>query len=363
MGWRGLLVDNDPNLDLSERSSFSLFADATQVNWSQLLSVFPDTIDYLSLDVNGSTLDVLKSLPLDRVAFRLITCEHDSYRLGPVPRDEIRDILVRNGYICARSDVTHDGFQFEDWWMNISERIRRTVANPSPINKYFDKVFCINLDRRTDRWEQVREQFIANDLFLERFRGIDMPDGNAGCTASHRELIRKIAESDYNRVLVLEDDFQVITSTVLKNAGFIPETDVWKIYHSIPGDDLNSRFAYLARFLPDKWDVIYLGAGYAEPPISRLNENIIRCAGMKTTSSYGITREFAKRWTMTVDAMAPVCAHPGAIDDLFSSMSRDNLFYVFQPRLMFQGAFTSDLTKRKDCYLMSMTDPVHEMMV
>ena len=30
---------------------------------------------------------------------------------------------------------------------------------PNKINDYFDKIICINLDKRTDRWTESLEQF------------------------------------------------------------------------------------------------------------------------------------------------------------------------------------------------------------
>ena len=40
---------------------------------------FPNTIDYLSLDVDTASLSVLKILPFDEYRFKAITIEHDAY--------------------------------------------------------------------------------------------------------------------------------------------------------------------------------------------------------------------------------------------------------------------------------------------
>ena len=54
----------------------------------------PQTIDYWSLDTEGSELTILKSFPFDEYSFRVITVEHNHF---PV-REEIREFLEYNGY-------------------------------------------------------------------------------------------------------------------------------------------------------------------------------------------------------------------------------------------------------------------------
>ena len=36
------------------------------------------------------------------------------------------------------------------------------------INNYFDKIICINLDKRKDRLEESWKQWSANNLIVER---------------------------------------------------------------------------------------------------------------------------------------------------------------------------------------------------
>ena len=37
------------------------------------------------------------------------------------------------------------------------------------MSDFFDKIYCINLDRRPDRWERVSKQFNELSLDVERF--------------------------------------------------------------------------------------------------------------------------------------------------------------------------------------------------
>lgn len=248
------------------------------------------------------------------------------------------------------------------------------------LEQHFDACFCINLDRRTDRWEECREEvarhFGTAEDWVHRWSAHAHPtNGHQGCTRSHRELLRHIVKQGFKRVLVLEDDFAVVTLDRMKEKGFVPTQDAWKIQCMANNGlgTLNQRFGAMSYFIPDYYDVLYLGAGYGENPFRRLNKHVIRCGLMQTTSSYGISGHFAKIWSDKVDAGVgctdrmseeeKLARHPGPIDNVFGSMSHDHAFYVLQPRLLYQRTSYSNITDREENYLFSMTDPRHELLV
>lgn len=69
----------------------------------------PDEIDYLSLDTEGSELDILQAYDFTRRRIKLITVEHN---FTP-RRDEIAQLLERNGYERRLGWRT----QWDDWFM------------------------------------------------------------------------------------------------------------------------------------------------------------------------------------------------------------------------------------------------------
>lgn len=237
------------------------------------------------------------------------------------------------------------------------------------LTDFFDRAYVINLRRRSDRMQQFCEEvdshFGVPSGFIRRWDAFDNPKhGHSGCTRSHRELLRYICSSGLERVLVFEDDCAAVTKDVLHAAGFRPEgNSVWNTHCRILNGNgtLNERF--MGQWVPADWDVLYLGGGYGEPPLERINPWVIRCGFMQTTSSYGITREFAQRWTEEVNKGGGLDHHPGPIDNVFGSMAHSNRYYVLQPRLTYQRESVSDITGQKNSYLMSMTDPAHENMV
>jgi hypothetical protein len=104
--------------------------DALTINYSEIFeeNEFPSNIDYLSLDVDTLSLDVLRVLPFDKYSFKCITIEHDAYLYGDAYRKPQREILKGLGYdlICSNVLVPNPGHQgykgepcpFEDWWVN-----------------------------------------------------------------------------------------------------------------------------------------------------------------------------------------------------------------------------------------------------
>jgi FkbM family methyltransferase len=65
----------------------------------------PRTIDYLSIDTEGSEYEILKNFPFDQWEVRLITVEHN---FTPM-RQSIRELLTAKGYVCQEA-------QWDDWY-------------------------------------------------------------------------------------------------------------------------------------------------------------------------------------------------------------------------------------------------------
>ena len=73
-----------------------------------------------------------------------------------------------------------------------------------------DKIFFINLDHRTDRLSEIREELESRGLaeLSERFPAIRHETiGGVGCGRSHIEVLKLAKERGYSRILILEDDF------------------------------------------------------------------------------------------------------------------------------------------------------------
>jgi FkbM family methyltransferase len=69
----------------------------------------PKEIDYLSIDVEGAELDILKSFDFDEYNIKLITIEHNFAD----QRQEICDVLERFGYRRKFVQIS----MFDDWYV------------------------------------------------------------------------------------------------------------------------------------------------------------------------------------------------------------------------------------------------------
>ena len=74
-----------------------------------------------------------------------------------------------------------------------------------------DVIYFINLDRRTDRLQQIMGEFIKMEIPIEkiiRITAIDEKIGILGCTKSHCVAIDHFVKSGKQLCLILEDDFE-----------------------------------------------------------------------------------------------------------------------------------------------------------
>lgn len=81
------------------------------------------------------------------------------------------------------------------------------------MSKNIDKIIYINLNKRTDRREQIEEELNNFDLKFERFEAIETCGfGTLGCGLSHLQVLKIAKERDYSNILILEDDFTFLVS-------------------------------------------------------------------------------------------------------------------------------------------------------
>lgn len=77
---------------------------------------------------------------------------------------------------------------------------------------YFDEIYCINLDERTDRWEHAQKEFTKAGILdrVIRFSAIRDIDGRVGVIKSNVEIVKIAKQKKLKNVLVFEDDFEFI---------------------------------------------------------------------------------------------------------------------------------------------------------
>ena len=80
------------------------------------------------------------------------------------------------------------------------------------ITEFFDKTYCINLDRRTDRWENAVKEFESVGVLdrVVRVSAVDHKDGRIGLIKSFLKIFKDVKERNVENVLIFEDDIHFI---------------------------------------------------------------------------------------------------------------------------------------------------------
>ena len=75
----------------------------------------PSSIDYLSVDTEGSEFDILSKFDFSRYTVSVITCEHNF----SVNRERVHDLLAANGFVRSFEGLS----RWDDWYVNKSMRV------------------------------------------------------------------------------------------------------------------------------------------------------------------------------------------------------------------------------------------------
>ena len=183
------------------------------------------------------------------------------------------------------------------------------------VNEFFDKVVVINLDRRTDRMEQLVPQLKELGIEYERFSAVDGKELDispiiAG-TMSHVQVLKKYQDQ---KILVLEDD-----------ALFV--------------DDFNEKFEEVMQTIPADWDIFYLGALLPKNTgkVTPVNEHWTRQVFTTGSQAYCINRARVNYFIENLDG------YEWYIDIGLRVFAEKYNAYITQPNLVTQFSSYSDL--------------------
>ena len=211
----------------------------------------------------------------------------------------------------------------------------------STLNNFFSKIFCINIDRRTDRWQDnCLPQFEKFNLSVERISAVDGDEdiydlGNPRCNQlagaeSHTNAIQKCKDENLDNALILEDDV-------------------------IFADNLIEQFNSYIALLPSDWDIILFGGNHQYPKQS-INEHIDRIYRTYALHAYGVNK---KAYDKILDYMKECIELSSTIKPVDCSLAADwfmaNLqpklkAYCFNPHIAWQMDDFSDILKEKVNY-------------
>ena len=192
------------------------------------------------------------------------------------------------------------------------------------LDEVFPYKVCINLDRRPDRWDTMRETFARFGIrAVERLAAVDGRDIHLperlshlrpvdyACTLSHLLAVKQARRMNAPSVLIFEDDCL-----------FDP--------------DFVAKFPGHMRQVPADWDILFLGGYHFAPPVP-VSENIVRAVATLTAHAYAV------RQTIYADFIELNENPPAIIDRNNTILQQKFNCYCCEPNLVGQLAGYSDL--------------------
>ena len=196
------------------------------------------------------------------------------------------------------------------------------------LQKYFNKIYCINLEFRKDRWAEcvlefekweISEQVIKfpaiNGSYIQN--NYPVSNGELGLILTHEQILQDAIDKNYESILVIEDDVEFI-----------------------------NKFSNLKEYieaLPLDWEILWLGANHnihCGNQLKLINDKIIKCR--KAFATHCIA--FNNRIYPT--ALKLIKNKEKPVDVYYSELQQTHNCYAFHPSLAIQRPSYSDIQKQ-----------------
>jgi len=196
------------------------------------------------------------------------------------------------------------------------------------LNKYFDKIYCINLDRRKDRWDETVNELNKWGLLnqVERYSAIDGSDiigeypislGNVGLIETNIKIINDAKEKNYDNILILEDDVE-----------FTKNIDLFADYYNQ---------------LPKDYDMVWLGGNHnlhMGKLVNKINDKIIKLHSTYATHAVIINKSMFD----VIPKLISKKKKP--IDVYYCDLQKSFNCYGFYPNIATQRPSYSDIENK-----------------
>ena len=196
------------------------------------------------------------------------------------------------------------------------------------LNQFFDKIYCINLDSRLDKWTDCVEMFDKFGVVVERvsaFPPIEVSDcglknSELSLIKTHKKIIEDAKNENLNKILIFEDDVEFCDYLI-----------------EYTGDSLEERFKNSIPHLPDDWDVLYLGSGIDTGAKSIIEGEIYKLGFAHTTHAISINNKF---FDTIINNLEQTCE---PLDIAYCRLMNLYNMYSFYPNLISQRPSKSDI--------------------
>lgn len=172
--------------------------------------------------------------------------------------------------------------------------LNNRTFDTSPINEYFDRVYCLNLEKDKERYSQMEKIFdflhldvkrwvATTPLVLNQYSNyVNISPNYLATLNSHLSIIEDAVNDDLDRILIIEDDI-------------------------VPLKNLNTDFKKIQDYgdLPDDWDLLYLSYirtndsksewTYVGIEDDLVNNHLAQAKNFWSGMAYGISRNLMER--------------------------------------------------------------------
>lgn len=199
--------------------------------------------------------------------------------------------------------------------------------------------FCINLDKRVDRWENFLQSAIQagfDDVEIQRFSAIENQFGALGCAQSHLIILTSfLIHSDSDFLCIFEDDFSFTTRK-------------YDIINSIK--ELSDH---------TNWDALLLSGTFVTNYNNGPTINIKKLIEAQSACAYVVNKNYVhilaqkfiesvshlKQFQYTKDLHSWIVSR-AAIDVSWKSLMRSHNWYIRLPIIGHQSSGYSDIEKK-----------------
>jgi GR25 family glycosyltransferase involved in LPS biosynthesis len=213
---------------------------------------------------------------------------------------------------------------------------------------YFDKIYCINLDSRPDRWQEAKGEFEALSISsYERVSGVVASSGALGCAKAICNVAEKALSEGREAVLICEDD----------------------LYFPKGKEHTHSKLQAALAQLPADWDALYLGATLIDRfharPVEAYSSDLLKLNSAFATH----TIAYSRKGLQTL--MQEVSAIPGHVNGIITRYEAIDVYlakeylhknncFITNELLSFQRPSYSDICNNYQNYLRLMQDAFNQ---
>ena len=179
------------------------------------------------------------------------------------------------------------------------------------LDDFFEEIFCINLDIRTDRWNHCKQEFLKYNLLsaINRYSAcVDSTSIIQGINTSHFNIIEYAKEQKLQNIFIFEDDVRFINyhyplKTWLNPRRYTKKNTIYGVISTLNlkenkiikknkltfFDPLEKISHALTQLQTIRWDMFFLGCQFnPKTQTTCITNNLFQANEISRMHAYGV---------------------------------------------------------------------------